>query len=172
MTVSTDQYRQRVGLFNAKTPNVSTKKTEHDPISILLGLIILLVSMFHNLSPRYINLFQFYYQHLLPNADNIIVKIINTFAKIFNKKPFVEPQFTANPIHIPEIVLLTCIPFTPTCNDPLELAILTLIVLVCTPILVSWFVSGINILKVLHSFISCRRHAPCPYTKTKQKVLS
>ena len=138
MTVSTDQYRQKVGLFNAKTQNVSTKK-KNDPISMLLGLIMLLVSLLHNLSPRYTNLFQFYYLHLLPNADNILVKIINTFAKIFNKKPFVEPQFTANPIHIPEFFLLTCIPFIPTCNDLLELSISTLLVLVCTPILFFYY---------------------------------
>ena len=90
-----DQYRQRVGLFNAKATKVHTSKANLDSTSLLLGFILFLISILHNLAPGYMSLFQFFYQQLLPNADSITIKIINASAKRHNKKTFLEPHLEA-----------------------------------------------------------------------------
>ena len=139
MIVSIEQYRQRVGSFNSKSKNIFTRSSKLDSVSLLLEIILFISSMIQNLTPHYICLFQLFYQKLLPNVDNITIKILNETAKKFNKKPFLESGLKANLLG-PEFFLFLCTLFLPSCNDPIELSILTLLLLVITPLLVSWSV--------------------------------
>ena len=112
----------------------------------MLGFTLLLMSVLPNLAPSYMRLFQFFYHHLLPNIECIVIKIINATAHSLNRKHFLNPCFKAKVLGSPDVFLFFCTPFIPTCNDPIELTILTFLLLVITPLMVSW---SIVILKCL-----------------------
>ena len=120
--ISIDQYRQRVGLFYAKSKIVYTRKIKLDFASFFLNAFLLIIL---TIAPLYMHLFHLFYQQLLPNVDGFLIKIINAFAKIFNKRPFRDPRFQVKPQGNPDILFLLCIPFIPTCSDPIELTMLT-----------------------------------------------
>ena len=155
MIICIDQYRQRVGSFNAKNVNMNLRNIT-GPTSLLLGFFLLIMEAFHNLVPHYCFLLQFFYQQLLPNIDCIAIKIINAIAKCLNRKPFHNPCFKAKVLGSPDAFLFLCMPFLPTCNDPLELTILTFLLLLITPLMVSWSVVALECLnKALRQLTHC-----------------
>ena len=135
---------------------MNLRKNTTDPTSLLLGFLLLIMEALHNLVPHYWFLLQFFYQQLLPNIDCIAIKIINATAHSFNRKPFLNPRFKAKVLGSPDAFLFLCIPFLPTCNDPLELTILTFLLLLITPLLVSWSVVALECLnKALRQLMYC-----------------
>ncbi len=149
--ISIDQYRQRVGLFYAKSKIVYTRKIKLDFASFFLGIILLTIL---SIAPLYTHLFHFFYQQLLPNVDGLLIKTINFFASKFNKKPFLEPRL--KPQGNPDILFLLSTPFILTCSNPIELTMLTLLFLICTPLLASWS------LWTLRNSSRVIRYLPCP----------
>ena len=160
--ISIDQYCQRVGLFYAKSKIVYTRKIKLDFASFFLSVILLTIL---SIAPLYMHLFHFFYQQLLPNVDGLLIKIINAFARKFNKKPFLEPRLQAKPQGNPDILLFLCTPFIPTCRDPIELTMLTLLLLICTPLLASWS------LWTLRNSPRMIRYLPCPDKKDCLTIL-
>ena len=103
-------------------------------------------------------LFHFFYQQMLPNLDCIFIKTINAICRKFKKAPFVEPRLSAKTMGNPDIFPFICIPFISTCNDALELTLLTFLLLMLTPLLASWSVQSIRksvfVLKFLASSLN------------------
>ena len=93
-----------------------------------------------SVAPLYMHLFQFFYQQLLPNADGLMIKIINSIGRKLNKTPFIEPRLRAKFHGNPDVFLFLCTPFIPTCDDALELTIFTFLLLIITPLFASWSV--------------------------------
>ena len=149
--ISIDQYRQRVGLFYAKSKIIYTRKIKLDFASFFLGIILLTIL---SIAPLYTHLFHFFYQQLLPNVDGLLVKTINIFASKLNKKPFLEPRLM--PQSNPDILFLLSTPFITMSSDPIELIMRTLLFLICTPLLASWS------LWTLRNSSRVIRYLPCP----------
>ena len=149
--MSIDQYRQRIGLFHAKSRSIYPRKLKTDFSAVFLNLFIILI---FSIAPLYIRLFHFFYQQMLPNLDSIIIKTINAIFTNFTKAPFIEPRLSASRGN-PEVFLFLSIPFLPTCNDPLEITLLVLLLLIATPLVASWSVQVIRrsalIFKILAS---------------------
>ena len=90
--ISTDQYRQRIGLFHAKSKSAYPRKIKIDFSAVFLNMF--LISLF-SIAPLYMRLFHFFYQLMLPNIDGIFIKTINAISRKFNKTPFIEPRLSA-----------------------------------------------------------------------------
>jgi len=139
--MSIDQYRQRIGLFHAKSKNVYPRKLKTDFSAVFLYLFLILI---FSIAPFYVRLFHFFYQQMLPNIDGILIKTINAICRKFAKVPFIEPRLRAKVQGNPDIFLFLCTPFLPSCNDPLEVTLLTLLLLMTIPLVASWSVQLIR----------------------------
>jgi hypothetical protein len=80
--MSIDQYRQRIGLFHAKTKNVYPRRLKTDFSAVFLNLFLILI---FSIAPLYIRLFHFFYQQMLPSIDGIFIKTINAICRKFTK---------------------------------------------------------------------------------------
>ena len=60
------------------------------------------------------------------------------------KLPLIEPRLSAKTMGNPDIFPFICIPFIYSCDDALELTILTFLLLMLTPLLTSWSVQIIR----------------------------
>ena len=151
--MSIDQYRQRIGLFHAKSKSVYPRKLKTEFSAVFLNLFLFFI---FSMAPLYIRLFHFFYQQMLPNIDGILIKTINAICRNFTNAPFIEPRLSASQGN-PEVFLFLCTPFLPTCNDPLEITLLVLLLLIATPLVASWSVQVIRrsalIFKILASCI-------------------
>jgi hypothetical protein len=152
--MSIDQYRQRIGLFHAKSKSVYPRKLKTDFSAVFLNLFLFFI---FSMAPLYIRLFHFFYQQMLPNIDGILIKTINAICRNFTKAPFIEPRLSASQGN-PEVFMFLCTPFLLTCNDPLGITFLTLLLLIVIPLVASWSVQLIRrSALVFKSLASCLR---------------